>query len=58
MVAGLRGHLDDAQLVELTMMVSVENSRARFNTALGLTGQGFRDRCELPAASAAVAEKA
>lgn len=49
MVAGLRRHLDDAQLVELTMMVSVENSRSRFNSALGLTSQGFRDRCEIPA---------
>jgi len=49
MVAGLRRELDDAALVELTMMVAVENSRARFNSALGLTGQGFRDRCDLPA---------
>lgn len=48
MVAGLRRSLDDAQLVELTMMVSVENSRSRFNSALGLTSQGFRDRCEIP----------
>jgi alkylhydroperoxidase family enzyme len=49
MVAGLREHLDDAQLVELTMMISVENSRSRLNSALGLTSQGFRDRCEVPA---------
>lgn len=49
MVAGLREHLDDAQLVELTMMISVENSRSRLNSALGLTSQGFRDRCEIPA---------
>ncbi|MGY1721807.1 carboxymuconolactone decarboxylase family protein [Blastococcus sp. SYSU DS0533] len=49
MVAGLREHLDDAALVELTMMIAVENSRSRFNSALGLTSQGFRDRCELPA---------
>jgi AhpD family alkylhydroperoxidase len=49
MVAGLRRDLDDAALVELTMMVAVENSRARANSALGLTSQGFRDRCELPA---------
>jgi len=50
MVAELREDLDDAQLVELTMMVAVENSRSRFNSALGLSGQGFTDRCELPAA--------
>jgi alkylhydroperoxidase family enzyme len=49
MVAGLRRSLDDAQLVELTMMISVENSRSRTNSALGLTSQGFRDRCEVPA---------
>jgi AhpD family alkylhydroperoxidase len=49
MVAELRRQLDDAALVELTMMVSVENVRSRFNNALGLTSQGFRDRCELPA---------
>jgi AhpD family alkylhydroperoxidase len=47
MVAGLRRQLDDAALVELTMMVAVENNRSRFNSALGLTSQGFKDRCEL-----------
>ena len=55
MVAGLRRDLDDAALVELTMMVAVENTRSRFNAALGLTSQGFRDRCEVPAPSARVA---
>jgi AhpD family alkylhydroperoxidase len=49
MVAGLRERMDDAELVELTMMVAVENVRSRFNSALGLTSQGFRDRCEVPA---------
>ena len=48
MVAGLRRHLDDAQLVELTMMVAVENVRSRFNSSLGLASQGFKDRCEIP----------
>jgi AhpD family alkylhydroperoxidase len=51
MVAGLRRHLDDAQLVELTMMVAVENVRSRFNSALGLTSQGFTDRCDIQAGS-------
>jgi alkylhydroperoxidase family enzyme len=50
MVADLRRDLDDAALVELTMMVAVENSRSRSNSALGLTSQGFRDRCEVPVA--------
>ena len=49
MVAALRRDLDDAALVELTMMIAVENTRSRFNAAMGLTSQGFRDRCELPA---------
>src|ERR671916_310357 len=49
MVAGLRRHLDDAALVELTMMIAVENQRSRFNSSLGLSSQGFSDRCELPA---------
>ena len=49
MVAGLREHLDDAALVELTMMIAVENQRSRFNGALGLSSQGFKDRCDVPA---------
>jgi alkylhydroperoxidase family enzyme len=49
MVAALRQELDDAALVELTMMVAVENVRSRFNSSLGLTSQGFKDRCEIAA---------
>ncbi|WP_199580335.1 carboxymuconolactone decarboxylase family protein [Blastococcus sp. TBT05-19] len=49
MVAELRRHPDDARLVELTMISSVENSRSRLTSALGLTSQGFRDRCGIPA---------
>jgi alkylhydroperoxidase family enzyme len=49
MVADLRRELDDAELVELTMMIAVENVRSRFNSAMGLTSQGFKDRCEIPA---------
>lgn len=52
MVASLREQLDDAALAELTMMVAVENSRSRFNSALGLTSQGFTDRCEIPGRAA------
>lgn len=47
MVAGLRQDFDDAALVELTMMIAVENQRSRFNSTLGLSSQGFTDRCEL-----------
>ena len=50
MVDGLRADLDDAQLVELTAMISVENLRSRTNSALGLTSQGFKDRCDVPGA--------
>jgi len=31
----------------------VENLRSRMNAALGLTAQGFKDRCETQAAGAA-----
>jgi alkylhydroperoxidase family enzyme len=51
MVARLREHLSEAQLVELTAIVAVENLRSRINSALGLTSQGFTDRCEIPAAT-------
>lgn len=48
LVATLLDELGEAALVELTAMVAVENSRSRFNSALGLSSQGFRDRCPLP----------
>jgi AhpD family alkylhydroperoxidase len=47
LVARLREHLDEGQLVELTVQVCVENMRSRFNAAMGLTGQGFQERCDL-----------
>jgi alkylhydroperoxidase family enzyme len=49
LVHALRTELSEAQLVELTMMIAIENQRSRFNAALGLTSQGFKDRCEIPA---------
>jgi AhpD family alkylhydroperoxidase len=55
MVADLRRRLDDAALVELTMMIAVENQRSRFNSALGLTSQGFADHCALPTPAARLA---
>jgi len=55
MVEALRQHLNEAQLVELTAIVAVENLRSRINSALGLTAQGFKDRRELPAADPAPA---
>ncbi len=47
MVAGLRRDLSDRELVELTAMVALENQRSRFNAAMGLTSQGFRETCDL-----------
>ncbi|MEE4493473.1 carboxymuconolactone decarboxylase family protein [Streptomyces sp. BE230] len=47
MVDRLRSSLGEAALVELTSMIAVENMRSRSNSALGLTSQGFKDRCEL-----------
>lgn len=47
MIDALREHLSERQMVELTMLVAVENMRSRFNAAVGLSGQGFRDRCEI-----------
>ncbi len=44
----LRADLGEDGFVELTMMIAVENERSRFNHALGLTSQGFKDHCELP----------
>ncbi|MEU1778636.1 MULTISPECIES: carboxymuconolactone decarboxylase family protein [Streptomyces] len=45
----LRQRLGEAAFVELTAMVAVENLRSRINSALGLTSQGFKDSCEIPA---------
>jgi alkylhydroperoxidase family enzyme len=50
MVDRLREHLDDAQVVELTSLVALENMRSRANAALGMTSQGFRAECEVPVA--------
>lgn len=47
LAAALSRHLNEAQFVELTAIVAVENLRSRINAALDLTAQGFKDRCEL-----------
>lgn len=53
LVDRLRVHLSDEQLVELTGWIAVENYRSRFNAGLGLTSEGFSDRCEVPVAEVA-----
>ncbi len=49
-VADLRRRFGDAGTVELTYQIGVENMRARMNTALGITEQGFSsgDACRVP----------
>jgi alkylhydroperoxidase family enzyme len=48
LVKRLRDYFDEAQLVELTAIICLENVRSRFNSAVGLTRQGFKERCEIP----------
>ena len=49
-VADLRSRFGDAGTMELTYQVGIENMRARMNTALGITEQGFSsgDACRVP----------
>ncbi|MDT5091494.1 MAG: hypothetical protein QOH60_857 [Mycobacterium sp.] len=49
-VADLRARFGDAGVIELTYQVGLENMRARMNTALGITEQGFSsgDACRVP----------
>ena len=51
LVKRLRNHLDEAQLVELTAIICLENLRSRRNVAFGLTSQGFKARCDAGAAN-------
>ena len=37
----LRRHFSEAQIVELTAAIALENFRSKFNTALGIEAQGF-----------------
>lgn len=57
-VADLRARFGDAGMIELTYQIGVENMRARMNTALGITEQGFSsgDACRVPWAGEAAAE--
>jgi len=53
-VADLRARFGDDGVFELTYQIGVENMRARMNTALGITEQGFSsgDSCRVPWATA------
>jgi alkylhydroperoxidase family enzyme len=39
--ARVRAHFSEAQAVELTAAVALENFRSKFNVALGIEAQGF-----------------
>ena len=39
--ARLRSHFSEAQMVELTAAVALENFRSKFNVPLGVEAQGF-----------------
>jgi alkylhydroperoxidase family enzyme len=54
LVAELRKHLSEAQLVELTAVIAVENMRSRIDSALGLTAQGFKERRDQDTAASQV----
>ncbi len=45
LVDQLKKHFTDAQIVELTAAIAMENFRSKFNPALGIEAQGF---CMLP----------
>jgi AhpD family alkylhydroperoxidase len=49
-VADLRARFGDNGVIELTYQIATENMRARMNTALGITEQGFNsgDACRIP----------
>jgi AhpD family alkylhydroperoxidase len=49
-VADLRARFGDAGVIELSYQIGTENMRARINTALGITEQGFNsgDACRIP----------
>jgi AhpD family alkylhydroperoxidase len=57
--ARLREHFDEEQIVELTTAVAIENFRARFNDALGITPAGFSsgEYCAVPDAVAAQSQE-
>jgi AhpD family alkylhydroperoxidase len=48
--AALRAQFDDAQLLELTNVIALENMRGRFNLALGIGASGFSEGmvCAVP----------
>ncbi len=58
LVAALREHLSDEQLVEITAMIAWENFRARFNRGFDVASQDFSEGacCPLPERPATAGE--
>jgi AhpD family alkylhydroperoxidase len=56
--ARLREHFDEAQIVELTAAIAIENFRSRFNNALDIAPAGFSEGmfCPVPDSVAAAAQ--
>jgi AhpD family alkylhydroperoxidase len=54
--AALRGYFSDAQIIELTHVIALENMRGRFNRALGIGSAGYSDGmvCVIPESHGAV----
>ncbi|MFD7023068.1 carboxymuconolactone decarboxylase family protein [Promicromonospora sukumoe] len=48
LAARLTDALGAEAFTELVAMVAVENLRSRINAAMGLSSQGFSDRCDVP----------
>jgi alkylhydroperoxidase family enzyme len=48
LAARLTDTLGEEAFTELVAIVAVENLRSRINSAMGLSTQGFSDRCEVP----------
>src|SRR5476649_2488739 len=48
--AELKKHFTEAQIVELTAAIAMENFRSKFNPPLGIEAQGF---CMVPSAATA-----
>ena len=48
LVDDLKKHYSEAQIVELTAAIAMENFRSKFNPALGIEAQGF---CMVPKGS-------
>ena len=51
--AALRAHLNEAQMVELTSVIALENMRSRFNWAMDVASAGFSEGmvCAVPETS-------